>query len=147
MLGLLVFVYAKKTSRFMRNYKLFNILGGITMKEKMQKVKTFVKEHKTEIASGAVAVVSGMVIYMVTKKEPKLKITEGVNLLQNPCTELEHPELDFGTITDFWLEGGYKNAIIKDLTIGDLGALGEQFVTKVDGITKDTGVSLVMGLE
>lgn len=116
------------------------------MKEKMQKVKTFVKEHKEQITIGAGAVVIGGIMFMVTKKKPKLKTMEAVDVIQKFNTELEHPELDFGTITDFWLEGGYKNAIIHDLTIADLGALGEQFVEKVDGITKDTEVSLVMGL-
>lgn len=116
------------------------------MKERMQKVKTFVKEHKEQIAIGAATIVVGGVIFIVTKKKPKFKAEKAVEVLPKFNTELEHPDLDFGTITDFWSEGGFKNAIIDDLTIADLGALGEQFVEKVDGITKDTEVSILMGI-
>lgn len=41
------------------------------MKEKFEKVKTFVKEHKKEILIGTGLVIAGGVIFIVTKKKPK----------------------------------------------------------------------------
>lgn len=39
------------------------------MKEKFEKAKTFVKEHKKEILIGTGLVIAGGVIFVVTKKE------------------------------------------------------------------------------
>ena len=44
-----------------------------TMKEKLEKAKTFVKEHKKEILIGTGLVIAGGVIFVVTKKKPKLE--------------------------------------------------------------------------
>lgn len=43
------------------------------MKEKLEKAKTFVKEHKKEILIGTGLVIAGGVIFVVTKKKPKFE--------------------------------------------------------------------------
>ena len=115
------------------------------MKEKLEKAKTFVKEHKRELAIGAgVAgiMMIGGVVYMITKKKPKIaNISESVF----HAKDLEKPKMDIGTLTDLWQEGGYINAILYDVTVADLGAVGEQFL-KIDGVTNDTVVSAVISL-
>ena len=115
------------------------------MKEKLEKAKTFVKEHKRELAIGAgVAgiMMIGGVVYMITKKKPKIaNISESVFHTK----DLEKPKMDIGTLTDLWQEGGYINAILNDVTVADLGAVGEQFL-KIDGVTNDTVVSAVISL-
>ena len=115
------------------------------MKEKLEKAKTFVKEHKRELAIGAgVAgiMMIGGVVHMITKKKPKIaNISESVF----HAKDLEKPKMDIGTLIDLWREGGYINAILYDVTVADLGAVGEQFL-KIDGVTNDTVVSAVISL-
>ena len=116
----------------------------MTMKAKLEQVKTFVDEHKREIAIGAgiagVAVIGG-VIYVITKRKPKIDILEKVFNVK----DLEKPKMDIGTLTELWYEGGCINAILNDVTVADLGEVGKQFL-KIDGITNDTEVSAVIGL-
>ena len=115
------------------------------MKEKLEKAKTFVKEHKRELAIGAGMagiVMIGGVVYMITKKKPKIaNISDFVFHVK----DLEKPKMDIGTLAELWQEGGCINAILNDVTVADLGAVGEQFL-KIDGVTNDTVVSAIIGL-
>ena len=116
----------------------------MNMKEKLEQVKTFVDEHKRELAIGAgvagITVISG-VAYVITKQKPKIDILEKVFNVK----DLEKPKMDIGTLTDLWEEGECINAILNDVTVADLGEVGKQFL-KIDGITNDTEVSAVISL-
>ena len=88
----------------------------------MNKVKEFVKNHKTEITAGVLVTVCSGVMYYVGKQhglEGYLK------------REIELP--DGGTACPgFTIKG--------PLTVGDLGKLGEEFLKHDADLTKDTVV-------
>lgn len=114
---------------------------------KKEKVLNFVKKHKKELAVAAVAVVGGAVVFAVTKKKPK-----SINLLESNINsdwaEKEKARIaaldwKLGELTDFWDEGHCVNAIVNDITVADLGKLGEESL-KIDGVTNDSTVSMVV---
>ena len=88
-----------------------------------------------------VAVIGG-VIYVFTKKKPKIA---NISELVFHVIDLEKPKMDIGRLDELWREDGCINAILNDVTVADLGAVGEQFL-KIDGITNETGVSAIIGL-
>ena len=115
-----------------------------------QEIKNFIKEHKKEILIGVgVSVISG-VVYVVTKKHIKPNIVQNVklNILSNSPEEqarIEAFNCGVGTVTDMWDEGGALNFIINDITIDELGLLGQEF-SKLDEVSDKTTISLVVGL-
>lgn len=65
------------------------------MKQKVEKAKTFVKEHKKEILIGTGLAVAGGLIFIVTKKKPKFEsdlLTGIKNDLTNNLTKLDVPD-------------------------------------------------------
>lgn len=119
------------------------------LKEKVKQVKDFVAEHKKEIAVGLCVTVGGVIIYKITKKEPKLdtiiKSNERGTIIGEITKQLEAPVLDVGTIDDMWVDKFGTTLILNDITVNDLGKVGEEFL-KIDGINKDTCVTAVVGL-
>ena len=88
----------------------------------MNKVKEFVKKHKTEITAGVLVAVCSGFMYHIGKQnglagyfEKEFKSSDG---------SIVHP--------GFGIDG--------PLTVGDLGRLGEEFLKQDGKLTKDTKV-------
>ena len=114
------------------------------LKEKIEQVKVFVADHKKEIAIGLCVAVGGTVLYKVVKVKPKIENVTGT-MFCNVDKYLEIPKLDVGTITELWEEDGYKNLFLNDITVADMGKIGEELL-KIDGVTNKTCVTAVVGL-
>lgn len=124
-----------------------------------EKVVEFVKTHKKEVAIAAgvtATVIGGAVIFAITKKEPKFKVTEDL------MKQMDHDwkaEMDkkisalnwtVGEMTDLYevdFDDGkpFTEAIVNKLTLADIGKLGEE-CRKFEGVTDETGVSMVISL-
>ena len=118
------------------------------LKEKIEQVKTFVAGHKKEIAIGVCVAVGGVVVYKIVKKTLKIDSMSDVvtdDSLWDQLTELEIPELEVGTIEDLWKDQWGKSLILNDITVADMGKIGEEFL-KIEGVTKDTVVTASVGL-
>lgn len=117
------------------------------LKEKFEKVKNFVVDHKKEIAIGVGVVVGGVVIYKIVKHLPKNDLVTDINWndMTEEIVDLEIPKLEVGTIDELWKDQWGKSLILNDVTVGDMGKLGEELL-KIDGITKETVVTASMGL-
>lgn len=107
------------------------------------KVKEFVKTHKKEIALTAVAVVGGVIIFAITKKKPKIVTQLAEAVPANKWRWIDAPELELGTITDLSTNGEWIDAIVNDITVGDLGRFGEE-LCKIEGVNPNTIVSSMM---
>lgn len=115
------------------------------MKQKIEKTKTFIKEHKKEILIGTgVVMVSGL-IFIVTKKKPKFEGARRVIKTSMGYKDLEKPSLNIGRIDELWQDEFGKIAIVNDFKVADMGAIGQEFL-KIDGVTNETEVSVIMGL-
>ena len=117
------------------------------LKEKMTKVKDFVVDHKKEIAIGLGVIVGGVVVYKIVKHVPKADLVTNVEWsgMTEEIVDLDIPKLEVGTIDELWKDQWGKSLILNDVTVGDLGKVGEEFL-KIDGVTKDTVVTATMGL-
>ena len=117
------------------------------LKEKMTKVKNFVVDHKKEIAIGVGVIVGGVVVYKIVKSLPKNDLITDVEWsgMTEGIEDLEIPKLDVGTIDELWKDQWGKSLILNDITVGDMGKIGEEFL-KIDGVTKDTVVTATIGL-
>ncbi len=113
------------------------------LKEKVTKGKEFVKEHKKEIAIGLACVVGGAVVYKITKKAPKFEKLEDCELIGSVTVDI--PQLKIGKIDDLWCDDFGKNLIVNDITVANMGEIGQEFL-KIDGVTEDTVVTGVIGL-
>lgn len=115
-----------------------------------QKIKNFIKEHKKEILIGTGLAVIGGVVYVFTKKQFKPDIVQNVNwdmlsIRPEEQARIEAFNCGVGTVSDMWNEGGALNFIINDITIDELGLLGQEF-KKLDEVSDKTTVSLIVGL-
>lgn len=115
------------------------------MKQKVEKAKTFVKEHKKEILIGTGLAVAGGLIFIITKKKPKFEGARRVIKTSMEYKDLEKPVLNIGRIDELWQDEFGKMAIINDFTVADMGTIGQEFL-KIDGVTNETEVSVIMGL-
>ena len=93
------------------------------MKQKLKKVLGFVKENQTVLLVGAGIVGTVVVAIINAKRQPDLK--NGVVL---PVIEPKDYEVDLGIGTAEILSEGaeYKCLWVNDLTIDDIGLLGEK---------------------
>lgn len=113
------------------------------------KVKQFVKDHKKEIFIGVTVAVGGMIVYKITKQKPKfLKETVKLQSISDweaiETERIKNLNWNLGEVTQLWNEGDCVNAIINDITVNDLGSLGEECL-KIDSVTKDTTVTMLVG--
>ena len=108
-------------------------------------IREFIKTHKKEIAIAAIATVIGSVAFAITRKTPKFakETIKSVTTKVMP-TDIPKPELEFGTLTDLWVDDFGVNVIVNDITVADLGKFGEQ-LTKIDGVENNTVVTAMMG--
>lgn len=118
------------------------------LKEKYEKVKEFVVDHKVEIAASLCVAVGGVALYKIVKSIPTKTVADELIMKAadaGMAEKLPIPKLDVGTIDDMWVDQWGTNLILNDVTVSDLGKLGEEFL-KIDGITDETVVSAVVGL-
>lgn len=121
---------------------------------KMEKVKNFVKEHKKEIAIGAITLIGGCVVYGVCKKTPKIEKTakgsDKVSVLQCFTVDKSGWEnrksivdtVDFAmkdTLVDAVDFGDVVSVMHNEINMDDLSKLGEDLL-KIDGVTKDNKI-------
>lgn len=108
-----------------------------------KKIKEFVKSHKKKIVLTTGIGVSAIVISTVLAKQKRKEIAvfpEAKDLGDIPIPK----DFAVGEITDLWNEGGFVNAILKNINSHELGKLGEELVSK--GIIRDDAdISLVIG--
>lgn len=110
----------------------------------------YVKNHKKEIALGALGVVGTSVLIALGVK--------GIHSIKNAGNPVEMigdivddnwkdknvvEGFTTGKVNDLWNEGGYGNAIVQFFKVKDMGDLGED-LKKIGEITDDTEVSAVL---
>lgn len=119
------------------------------LKEKFERDKEFVVEHKKEIAIVALTAVGGAVVWKVVKSVPSIETPVDkiiVGAAESTVTEyLPRPDLAVGVVDDLWVDQWGKNLILNEFTVADMGKIGEELL-KIDGITKETEVTAVLGL-
>lgn len=98
----------------------------------------YVKNHKKEIALGALATIGTGVLVAVGIKSIH-SIKNAGNWVDKNVVE----GFTTGKVNELWNEGGYGNAIVQFFKIKDMGNLGED-LKKIGGITDDTEVSAVL---
>ena len=117
--------------------------------KKENKVITFVKNHKKEIAFATITLVVGTVMLVVARKKPDIPntvIEPKIDWKKIMDEKIKNLNWSVGTVTDLWNEfEGSTDLIINDITVSNLGDLGEECL-KIDGITSDTKVSMVLSL-
>lgn len=110
-----------------------------------KKVLNFVKNHKKTIAYLAVVTVGvavgGSVVHKMMAKK-KLVSTYETKDLDIPS------DWEVGRLDSVWRDKQQKAVvgIIDHLKLEDLGKFGEEAL-KIDGVTEDTDVSLIFGIE
>lgn len=120
---------------------------------KEHKVWNFIKNHKKEIAIAVCVTAAGVVLFAITKKgltTYKNHEKEGIKILEDlkeayqmPIEDL--PKLDLGEITDLWVENGFTEVVINNITVDDLGAFGKELL-KIDNVKGTTVVSGILDL-
>lgn len=116
------------------------------MRNKMKKVKAFVKNHKAEIAIATVTVISAGIAIAICKKTPDVDVTKIViDTTTDLADNIDIPELEIGRIDQLWREDGFINSIVNDVTLADLGEFGKELIEKIDGLTENTVVTAMMG--
>lgn len=110
----------------------------------------YVKNHKKEIALGALGVVgSGVLIALGVKEFRAIKKfgnpVEMIGDIIDDDWKNKNVVEGFttGKVNELWNEGGCGNAIVQFFKIKDMGDLGED-LKKIGGITDDTEVSAVL---
>lgn len=112
----------------------------------------YVKNHKKEIALGAIGLIgTGLLAAVGVKVSKSIKVSGNpVEMVGDIVSDGNWKEINLvdgfttGKVNDLWNEGGYGNAIVQYFTIKDMGKLGED-LKKIKGITDDTEVSAVLG--
>ena len=116
----------------------------------MEKGKDFVKKHKWKIVAGVGLAAVGGIIYGVSKTSRATtaddimeKLLEDSEDYCNGWKKLDDDILGIGTVTDLGINTDvkYVDAIVNDITVADIGKLGEGFMN-IDGVTEDNTVSM-----
>lgn len=108
------------------------------------KVKEFVKKHKAEIITGT-GIVLGGVLLTITKKMGTIPKDVACPIAKSDIRNISVPAgFAIGKVTDLWEEKNFLNSIVEEITVGDLGALGKEFVK--NGLVADgTEASVIIG--
>ncbi len=112
----------------------------------------YVKNHKKEIALGALCTIgAGVLIALGVKAIQDAKAIEAnpvkmIGDIVDDNWEDRNVVEGFttGKVNELWDEGSCKNAIVNFFTIKDMGKLGED-LKKIEGVTDDTEVTALLG--
>ena len=107
----------------------------------------YIKNHKKEIALGALVTIgTGVLIAVGVKSIHSIKNAgNAVEMIDDNWMDKNIVEgFTTGKVNELWNEGNYGNAIVQFFKIKDMGNLGED-LKKIGGITDDTEVSAVLG--
>lgn len=103
------------------------------MRNKMEKVKVFVKNNKAKIATVTVSVIGTGIAFVTCGKKPETSVAKSI---------------DRGLINEAWRADDYLCALTNDITIADLGDFGKELMTRFDGLTSESVVAAVeVGLQ
>jgi hypothetical protein len=118
---------------------------------KLNKVKTFIEEHKKEIiilASGTILLGVGIVI------GKKLFSTTEINIVLEKAKESLTPpselnvDLAVGEVTHSCLyKNGTVEMMVENVNIADLGKCGEELIEKIPGVSTDDMVWMLMDIK
>ena len=110
----------------------------------------YVKNHKKEIALGALVTIgTGVLIAVGVKSIHSIKNAGNAvemigDIIDDNWADKNVVEgFTTGKVNELWNEGDYGNAIVQFFKIKDMGNLGED-LKKIGGITDDTEVSAVL---
>lgn len=93
-----------------------------------KKVKAFVQEHKVEIIAGA-GIVFGVITCAIVGKSIRLSKNAFCPTVRNKIRNIVVPDgFSIGKVTDLFEDGEEVVAIAKELTVNDLGKLGEELI-------------------
>lgn len=121
-------------------------------------IKKWFNENKTKVAVGtvvALGTVGSAVLYYKFGIKPNEIAKDKYKVIADTATEnikkIVEPEpipvnLGLGTLTDVWKEAGNTNLIVNDITVADLGKLGEAMENIITDTKATTQVSAVIGL-
>lgn len=116
---------------------------------KMEKCKNFVKKHKWKIVAGLSLAAVGGIVYGVSKTSVKVddiveKALDNNDGYYPGWKKLDHDTIGIGEVADLDinLTSGYLEGIVNDISVTDIGKLGEELM-KIDGVTEDKTVSVV----
>lgn len=117
------------------------------MEKKQNKIVEFIKNHKKEIALGAITTVTAVCgITFIAKSKKSYVPVKFSGVIETPAArDIPIADWSVGTLTDCWHEGGWINAIAKDFTVADAGKLGEELL-KIDGVNIDTAMQVVLAI-
>ena len=114
------------------------------MNMERNKVVKFVNDHKKGFTIGGIALLSGIMTIVLGKKCFTTVSMAGATKT-NRSTDIGVPGWNLGELAMCWKENGFINAIIDELTVADVGKLGEELLL-IDGITPKTALSMVLGM-
>lgn len=108
-----------------------------------ERIKRIWNDHKVKIF------VVGGTIFAVTLcvlgAKKKISLRKPVDVLPSSVNNVEIPtDFNVGKIVDLWKEGKYLNAIVDNVTVKDLGCLGEEFI-KRGLVSEEADVTAVIG--
>lgn len=120
------------------------------MKNKIENVKDFCKEHKWEIIGGVATVIGGTVLFKTIKGKSNGKV--GRTEINIPVSNLGHqdfekPEVSIGEIIEFWVDGrgDCPKMIVDNLTVGNIGDFMNEICEKVPEINPETPIDILVG--
>ena len=106
----------------------------------MKNAKEFVKNHKKLIVITALTVVGGVACYALTRKKPDIQVDN----IFVPVRKMDSlPDIGVGKVADLWDYGDFKEAVITDVTVEQLGQLSDG-LCKLEGFTKDSVTTIVI---
>lgn len=118
----------------------------------MKDVKMFVKEHKKEIAIGAIVTTASIVGCVLLRKN--FNTTNNSDLVEftlNTGKDLPKPSKSVGRWAEFWIDGGTKwpTAIINDVPMQYLGDFGAEILdhcaeNNIEQILFDTHANIII---
>ena len=109
---------------------------------KDNKLKKFWNDHKVAILIAGGTILSVALVAVGIKCKAKSK-----KLLANTAELAENMDIPVGfavgEVTELWKEGGWLNAIVNNITVDDIGRLGDEFVKQ--GVVPDgTNISMIL---
>ena len=112
---------------------------------KVQDIMEYAKTHKKKIALTALGIVGGTVLIALGVKHSSKGITKAETLESREINDWFPEGFNVGNIMELWNEGEHCNAIVTDVQVKDVGALGEEFL-KLAGVEGTDTMDIILGL-